>query len=514
MKKAITFLTILLTFGFTQAQAPAIEWQKSLGGTNTDEARCIQLTSDGGYIVAGDSNSINVNVTGNHGGPDYWVVKLDANRNIQWQKSFGGTSTDIANSIQNTPDGGYIVAGQSNSNNGDVTANHGGIDYWIVKLDVTGTIQWQKSLGGSGNDVANAIQITTDNGYVVAGYSQSDDGDVTGHHGVSGQADIWIVKLDATGNVLWQKSLGGSGDDNANAIQNTSDGGYIVAGSTNSFEGDITENHGSYDYWVVKLDAVGTIQWQKSIGAWGNDYASAIQTTSDSGYIVAGSSTSIYGTNTGTRADYDYWVVKLDDVGTIQWQRSIGYPDQDYANTIQTTSDGGYIVTGSSYANSGATTGNHGLWDYWVIKLDNSGTLQWQKFLGGSDYDFAFSILTASDGGYIVAGTSLSSDYDITGNIHGYDCWIVKLASEALSAPAFENNALVIYPNPVCDILQIQTSKNTIITGFKMTDILGKVIIEQNQNSNTINVENLTQGVYILNAYSGEKKYAAKFVKE
>ncbi|MDD4248563.1 MAG: PKD domain-containing protein, partial [Methanosarcina sp.] len=400
---------------------------KSLGGSGGEYAQSIQQTSDGGYIVAGDSNSNDGNVTGNHGGSDYWVVKLDTTGNIVWQKSLGGSSYDNAYSIQQTSDGGYIVAGESNSNDGDVTGNHGGFDYWVVKLDTTGNIVWQKSLGGSGGELAESIQQTSDGGYIVAGYSRSTDGDVTGNHG---GYDYWVVKLDTTGNIVWQKSLGGSDHDYAYSIQQTSDGGYIVAGDSRSNDGDVTGNHGGYDSWVVKLDTTGNIVWQKCLGGSISDNAYSIQQTSDGGYIVAGYSGSTDGDVTGNHGEFDYWVVKLDTTGNIVWQKSLGGSDDEYAESIQQTSDGGYIVAGESNSNDGDVTGNHGESDYWVVKLDTTGNIVWQKSLGGSDWDDAYSIQQTSDGGYIVAGESDSNDGDVTGNHGGYDYWVVKFAPQ------------------------------------------------------------------------------------
>src|SRR5690606_36383484 len=168
------------------------------------------------YILTGSSESNDGDVSGNHGNFDCWIVRLDNIGNIQWQKSLGGSQEDSSGQIQQTFDGGYIMVGYSRSNNGDVSGNHGHYDYWVVKLDMSGNIQWQKSLGGSGVDMAHSIQQTIDGGYIVAGLSQSNDGDVTGNHG---GADYWIVKLDDNGNIDWQKSFGGTGSDNAYSIR-------------------------------------------------------------------------------------------------------------------------------------------------------------------------------------------------------------------------------------------------------------------------------------------------------
>ena len=511
MKTTITLLLTILFFGCTNAQAPAIQWQKSLGGSVYDVPRAIQLTTDGGYVMTGVSQSNDGDVTGNNGSFDYWVVKLDATGTIQWQKSLGGSGDDFAQSIQTTLDGGYVVAGYVLSNDGNVSGNHGGSDYWVVKLDATGNIQWQKTLGGSNSDVAYAIQTTFDGGYVIAGLSNSNDGNVTGNHG---GYDYWVVKLDATGNIQWQKTLGGSNEDDAYTIKTTSDGGYVVAGRSKSSDGNVTGNHGVYDYWVVKLDATGNIQWQKSLGGSNNDIAQSIHTTSDGGYVVAGYSQSIDGNSFGNHGSYDCWVVKLDAAGNIQWQKSLGGLSDDVAQSINTTSDRGYIIAGYSSSNDGEVTGNHGAQDYWVVKIDAIGNLQWQKSLGGSSSDVAYAILNTSDSGYILAGYSSSNDGNVTGNHGGVDCWVVKLAPEVLVTSAFEKQGIVIYPNPVCDVLQIQTPNNTIISKAKIIDITGKVVLEQTQNSNTINVENLAQGVYILEAYSSVAKYTSKFVKQ
>ncbi len=191
-------------------------------------------------------------VSGNHGIVDSWIVKLNSSGDIIWQKCFGGTDDDVAFSIQQTSDGGFIVAGYTSSNDGDVSGNHGGGDYWVVKLDSSGTIQWQKCLGGTDNDEAKSIQQTSDGGYIVAGETWSNDGDVSGNHGNS---DYWVVKLNSSGDIEWQKCLGGTVKDIAKTIQQTSDGGFIVAGYTNSNDGDVSGIHGDYyDFWVVKLN--------------------------------------------------------------------------------------------------------------------------------------------------------------------------------------------------------------------------------------------------------------------
>jgi hypothetical protein len=251
MKNIILILILLFSALNINAQIspPSIQWQKCLGGTLNEIATSIQQTFDGGYIAAGKTQSNDGDVSGNHGGDDIWVVKIDSSGNIRWQKSLGGSDYEFTSSpIQQTSDGGYIVAGVSESNDGDVTGHHYDYvnniysdDYWVVKLDTIGNIQWQKCLGGSFSNGACSIQQTSDGGYIVAGASSSNDGDVTGNHG---NMDYWLVKLNNSGNIQWQKSLGGLGDDfDVFSVRQTYDKGYIVSGLSESNDGDVSGNH-------------------------------------------------------------------------------------------------------------------------------------------------------------------------------------------------------------------------------------------------------------------------------
>jgi len=407
---------------------PGTKWQKCLGGSRRDGAFCVQQTSDGGYIVAGAADSNDGDVSGNHGSFDYWLVKLDSAGDMQWQRCLGGSGLDYAQSVQQTSDGGYIVAGYTSSNDGDVSGNHDYEDGWLVKIDNAGTMQWQRCLGGSGNDYAQSVQQTSDGGYIVAGYTNSNDGDVISNHG---SLDYWLVKLDSAGTMQWQKCLGGSGWDEANSVQQTSDGGYIVAGYTDSNDGDVSGNHGGYDCWLTKLDRAGTMQWQKCLGGSGRDIARSILETSDGGCIVAGYTNSIDGDVGGNHGNNDCWLVKLDRAGKLQWQKCLGGSGWDEANSVQETSDGGYIVAGYTDSSDGDVSGNHGCYDYWLVRLDRSGELQWQKCLGGSGLDEANSVQETSDGGYIVAGTTFSSDGDVSGKHGGNDYWIVDMRRPA-----------------------------------------------------------------------------------
>jgi hypothetical protein len=514
MKKTIPVVALLI-FSLSCFSQPAIQWQKCLGGTSYDEAHSVQQTADGGYIVAGFTQSNNGDVTGNHGGYDYWVVKLNSNGNVQWQKCLGGTGDDHSSSVQQTTDGGYIVAGRTGSNDGDATGNHGDWDYWVVKLDSSGNIQWQKCLGGTGSDFASSIQQTTDGGYIVAGYTYSNEGDVTGNHGYS---DYWVVKLNSSGNVQWQKCLGGTGDDFASSVQQTTDGGYIVAGQTGSNDGDVTGNHGYGDCWVVKLDSSGNILWQKCLGGTSVEWAFSIQQTTDGGYIAAGRTGSNDGDVTGNHGYWDYWVVKLDSSGNILWQKCLGGTIDESASSIQQTADGGFIVTGIDLSNNGDVTGHHGFYDCWVVKLDGSGNIQWQKCLGGIGDDAATDVQETTDGGYIVAGATASNDGDVTGNHGASDCWIVKLAPYVGIEEA--NTELVsVFPNPARDELSFTSYTLLEKAEIEIYDAIGQRVFLQLQILNlkpqtTLDVSSLPSGIYFVKITDAKgNKTAAKFVK-
>jgi hypothetical protein len=432
---AIRYLRVILFIGFsvfgntTHAQAPGVQWQRSLGGTAIDEGYSIIYTADGGYAVAGLASSNNGDVTGNHGLDDVWVVKLSATGNIEWQKTFGGTSYDMAYSIVQTFDGGYAVGGATRSVNGDVSSNHGADDFWIIKLSATGDLEWQKTLGGTSYDVAYDLIQTTDSGYAMTGYTYSNDGDVSGQHG-SGYTDYWVVKLSSAGSIEWQKTLGGTDHDQPLSIIQSMDGGYIVVGETASGNGDVTGWHGGEDYWVVKLSSAGSLQWQITLGGSFLDNAYGVVQATDSGYVIMGQTNSIDGDVVGNHGSADIWVVKLSITGSIVWKKTLGGIGAENAGDLINTTDGGYAIIANAQTVNGDVSGTHGSQDFWLVKLSAMGDLQWQKALGGTLTDFGRSVTQNANGGYALTGLSNSNNGDVSGH-HGtgspYDMWVVMV---------------------------------------------------------------------------------------
>jgi len=349
---------------------PRQSWARTYGEILNGGAYSIQQTDDGGYIVAGYETSL-LGPTGY----DFWILKLSSSGHTEWQRAYGGNGPDMARSIQQTIDGGYVIAGYISPS---TLAERG---FCVLKLDSAGDIEWQRACGGNDEDWPTSIQQTSDGGYIVAGITTSFG---------AGDYDYWILKLSASGDIEWQKAYGGSSFDSATSTQQTSDGGYIVAGYTSSF------GTGGSDIWILKLTQLGDIEWQKTYGGVGSEWTTSIQLTTEGGYIVSGY-TSSFDNGTG-----DIWILKLFPSGDIDWQRVYKGNSSDGAHSVQQTVDGGYIVAGFT------ESFGVGRRDVWVLKLSSSGNVEWERAYGHSGDDWAHSIQQTSDGGYIIAGKTIS----------------------------------------------------------------------------------------------------------
>jgi hypothetical protein len=383
----------------------AIEWVRTYGvgmeEWEEEMAYSIQQTTDGGYIVAGRTYSSVIEEYG------MWILKLDENGNVVWQKIYGVSDEQVgffAISIQQTTDGGYIVAGSLHSY---VTERK---DMWILKLDENGDVIWQKTYGVSDTDeYAMSIQQTSDGGYIVAGsfgFPASGFGTFLQYLQFG---DAWVLKLDESGNVVWQKTYGRSGEygEGASSIQQTTDGGYIVAGYTVSF------GAGECDMWVLKLDENGNVVWQKAYGGQDAEGAMSVRQTADGGYIVAGATRFSFGAGI-----WDMLILKLDSSGNVSWSKTYGGENWEYATAIQQTTDGGYIVVGDT-----TTFGVNGNDHVWLLKLDSSGNISWENSYGTGDVDEGSFVRQTADGGYIVAGGTMSF------GVNFWDIWVLKLNS-------------------------------------------------------------------------------------
>jgi len=352
------------------ATSPSPHFCKAIGGEKLEGGSSLIQTSDGGYAITGFTFSFGA------GGHDIYVVKLDANGKLQWTRTIGGPERDAGFSLIQTSDGGYAITGFTES------FGAGGADVYVVKLDAKGNLQWTKTIGGPKDDWGRSLIQTSDGGYAITGFTKSFG---------AGGADVYVVKLDAKGNLQWTKTIGGPNREEGSSLIQTSDGGYAIAGETKSF------GAGGGDVYVVKLDANGNLQWTKTIGGENNDWGLSLIQTSDGGYAITGATTS-FGAGKA-----DVYVVKLDANGNLQWTKTIGGPESDWGISLIQTSDGGYAITGFTKS-FGA-----GGYDVYVVKLDANDNLQWTKTIGGPDdegfsiiYIFA-DIIQTSDGGYAIA---------------------------------------------------------------------------------------------------------------
>ncbi|MCK4456273.1 MAG: hypothetical protein KAW39_00880 [Thermoplasmata archaeon] len=360
---------------------------KTYGGTEEDYGHSAQPVSDGGYIIVGDTASYGA------GNRDAWLIKTDSLGNLEWNKTFGGSELDDGYSVQQTSDWGYIIAGAT------MTLGGGLSDAWLIKTDSSGNEEWNRTFGGSERDYGMSVQQTSDNGYVIAGTAES--------YG-AGNKDVWLIKTDSLGNEEWNRTFGGSEWELGLVVQQTSDDGYVVTAGTRSY------GEGNSDAWLIKTDSLGNEEWNKTFGGTEGDYGMSVQQTSDDGFIMTGR------TYYSEASAWDLWLIKTDSLGNGEWNRTFGGAGRDEGQTAQQTSDSGYIIAGAT-SSYGA-----GEMDMWLIKTDNSGNEEWNKTFGGSRWDvssmhwFGHAVHEISDDEYTVVGSTKSygaGDSDI---------WLIK----------------------------------------------------------------------------------------
>jgi len=371
------------------------DWEKTFGGADDDAGYSVQQTEDGGYIIVGQTSSFGA------GGIDVYLLKTDASGNKQWQKTFGGEENDQGFSVQQTKDGGYIIAGNARS------WTPWDCDVYLIKTDALGNKQWQKTFGTGLNDDGFSVQQTEDGGYIIGG----DYGEI-----------ISLLKTDSLGNKEWDNTYfndrrGGRG----HSVQQTEDGGYILTGYGPTWWGEPGEDANIY---LLKTDALGNKEWRKIFGGDDEDQGYSVQQTEDGGYIIAGTTKSF------SVGAYDVYLIKTDALGNKQWQKTFGGAEDDFGYSVRQTKDSGYIIAGmtESFGAGGK--------DVYLIKTDASGNKQWQKTFGGAEDDGAYldqSVLQTEDGGYIITG------YTESFGAGGQDVYLIRIEAPTPSPPVSES---------------------------------------------------------------------------
>lgn len=409
-----------------------VELIKTYGGSGIDEAVSVVEATDGNYLVLGTTRSSDGDITDRSGtDSDFWLLKLSKAGEILWSKTYGGSNDENAARITKTNDGGYLLSGYTTSNDGDVSENAGFQDYWVVKVDNSGTIIWEKTFGFSGSDQAFKAFQTSDGGYFITGFFDVSASGGAGNdfqrgplHGVG---EFWGIKLDANGTKQWRRYFGGTNNDRSYDAHETADGGFLMTGTSESIDYDKTDPKGSYDFWAVRLTENGDLLWTKSFGGHEIDNSYASIKTRDGNYIMVGDSRSSDQDVTAPRGNADAWMVKFDDNGTKIWQKSFGGSQFDTAHSIVQRSNGDYILSGHSRSADGDLQKNNGVNDVWVFVVDESGNLKFQNSIGGSNLDFASESIETSDNKILVVGSSESNDLDIPLNKGSKDFLLIKL---------------------------------------------------------------------------------------
>lgn len=417
--------------------AGVVDWIYTYGGSNLDAATSVITTPDGGFAVLGYTQSVDGDITTKTAtDSDFWVLKLNADGELMWSKTYGGSSDDRGSEIINTNGGGFAVVGFSRSNDGDATQNEGFQDYWVVKLDSVGTLQWEKSYGFAGSDQANAIIQTTDGGYFLSGFLDITASEGQGNDGFAsapgtlpkhGVGEFWGLRLDPNGELIWRRYFGGTNNDRSYGVLQTSDGGFLMTGSSESNDFDISEPRGSYDFWAVRINSSGDLVWEKSFGGSQIDIAYGLTALSANTYLMVGDSRSNDGDVSSPLGNADLWAVAFNDSGNMLWERSYGGSLFDSGRAANTLNNGNIIIAGNSRSQDGQLLTNQGQNDAWMLLTSNSGAMQWQKSLGGSGIDLLNAISPINETSWVAVGETDSSDGDIPLNKGNKDALIVKI---------------------------------------------------------------------------------------
>ncbi len=551
-KKLQIFICILLFTSLVNAQSFVIYGDKCFGGSGGEFGNGILKTTDENLILSGSSNS---DISGNKifgncnptSSPttDMWVLKIDSLFNIIWQKDIGGNKGETYPILNSNLTNDKLLLSchsysdsscqKSKNNHKPLGSPNAATDYWVVVLDTNSNIIWEKTIGGDGEDqTPSFIQLTT-NEYLICGLSSSNiSGDKSSP--CSGYNDYWILKLDTLGNIIYDKTLGGNGIEGgfytyAPSILPIINGEYILGGTTESqLSGNVSvPSKGDWDYWIVKIDNAGNKIWDKRYGGIYLDPCISIIATKDNGFLACGNTLSPQGGDItdpirGSQANTDYWIVKLDSLGNKQWDKRFGGSGPEYFQSVQKSIDGGFFLVGSSGSNIGydvsepVTSGG-----YWIVKIDSLGNKIWDKRLGnGTALTVGASLVELADSSIMFLGTA-GSDTSATKTDPGYggtDYWAVRFkyfpATVGIDEMNLFNQSVAVFPNPAKDFITIN-SKNGNIKKIELVNLVGETIYSQqleNTSSSQLNIQTYSPGFYFVKVSNEKYTITKRLVKE
>ena len=411
-----------------------VAWIRTFGGSDEDVAQTVIETNDGGYAILGFTKSTDGDIAGKTTSVnDFWLLKLDSEGNLLWNQTYGGSDDDRGQSLIQTSDGGYVLAGYSKSSDGDSSNNEGQHDNWVIKVDASGNLQWEQSFGFAGHDHAYSIIETADGGLFMTGFLDVTSSGGAGNDGRSvdrvqhGVGEFWAHRLDANGNLLWRRYFGGTNNDRSFDAVQTPEGGFLIAGTTESNDVDISNNHGSYDVWLINVSSNGDLLWERTFGGSGIDNSNAIIASGDGNYLIAGNTFSTDMDVSAPLGSSDFWLLKIDPSGSLLWEKSFGGTDFELARALCPTYDGRFWVVGHSKSLNNDVSENNGMNDFWIIRVDASGSLEWERSFGGSGLDFAHGVVETASGSAIIVGETESADGDIPKNQGLKDVLVIKI---------------------------------------------------------------------------------------
>jgi hypothetical protein len=416
------------------------------GGSNQDEAKAVVETPDGNFVIVGTTRSTDGDIVDKEAPNfDVWLFKVNPQGTILWSKTYGGSNDEFGEDVIVTNDGGLAVIGYNSSTDGDTSSNAGFFDHWLLKLDASGNLEWQQSYGYEGQDQAFSLIQTDDGGFFFGGYFDVSASNGNGNDGFTttsqqesssnfennaalhGVGEFWGTKVDATGTLQFRRYFGGSNNDRCYGVIDTPDGGYLMAGSSESTDFDISNSKGSYDFWVVKVNTDKELEWQRSYGGSEIDMGFGFTETLDGNYLITGDTRSSDQDVSNLKGNADFWAVKINGSGDIIWENTYGGTQFDAARTIVQMSDGRLAIAGSSRSNDIDVLTNKGQNDCWIAVVSSSGNIDQTFSIGGSELDFLYDIYQTQNNELIAVGSSSSNDQDIAPNKGSSDVVFIKI---------------------------------------------------------------------------------------